>query len=279
MPQPSYNIYFEKENIEDAVKCVNEHGYCVIKNILDKNLLKELKNSIEDLLDPSNDFEDGGFSFYPSIIEDSLPVRKILEIKPYMRFMEAILGSEDLTVHRSLAILRGSGDPTGPWHTDESLREGEATLPDDVMNRFGLPNCWFYLNGSHPERHGIAVIENSHTKDWIPPEGFEFTPDKSSFHLIGEDKNSCHQDLNVPGCVEIIADPGDFICFAALTYHTNMETKMRRHSIGMALRPKILKVDAPWPLTESGKVMIENFPDHLKSYVEEYVGFDFNWRK
>ena len=33
--QPNYNIYFDRDNIKDALVCMNEYGYCVIRKMID----------------------------------------------------------------------------------------------------------------------------------------------------------------------------------------------------------------------------------------------------
>ena len=106
---------------------------------------------------------------------------------------------------------------------------------------------WFYLNGSHHERSGIAVIEKSNRPDWTGPEGFELTEDRSGFRPVSADSSVRWNQMDVPGCIAVVAEPGDLICFAALTYHANMATQERRYSCGMGFRPKREKIDAPWP--------------------------------
>lgn len=84
--------------------------------------------------------------------------------------------------------------------------------------------------------------------------------------------------MDVPGCIGIIAEPGDMILFSALTYHANMATNERRYSLGMVFRAKSAKMDCPWPLTESAEKFIEEMPDNLKTYVDGYVGINKDWK-
>ena len=137
---------------------------------------------------------------------------------------------------------------------------------------------WFYLNGSDPERSGIAVIEKSHGADWRGPEGFELKADRSSFHRRGDAADAGYSDMDVPGCVAVKAEPGDLICFAALTYHANMATHERRYSCGIGFRPKSIRINAPWALPQSAKDMIARLPEHLRGYTEGYTSYDGDWR-
>jgi hypothetical protein len=35
MSIPAYNIYFDREDINGALVCLNEYGYCVIRKMID----------------------------------------------------------------------------------------------------------------------------------------------------------------------------------------------------------------------------------------------------
>ncbi|MEE2627312.1 MAG: hypothetical protein VX670_02385, partial [Candidatus Latescibacterota bacterium] len=114
--------------------------------------------------------------------------------------------------------------------------------------------------------------------DWTGPEGFELTEDRSGFRPVGADASVRWNQMDVPGCVAVVAQPGDLICFAALTYHANMATQERRYSCGMGFRPKREKIDAPWPLPETAKALSARLPAHLQTYMDGYTGYDGAWR-
>jgi hypothetical protein len=85
--------------------------------------------------------------------------------------------------------------------------------------------CWFYLNGSHPRRGGVCVIADSHRPGWTGPEGFEFTSQElkkgiggRSFRRPGA-ADQIYNSFDVPGCVPIVAGPGDMIVWVPRTYH------------------------------------------------------------
>ncbi|MBL4575814.1 MAG: hypothetical protein JKY51_06920 [Opitutaceae bacterium] len=211
--------------------------------------------------------------------EVSKPLWKLMSHSPYMDYVHEIHKTHELCLHRSAAILRTKGEPMGIWHTDHRSFIQKPLVPNDVLNRFAMPSGnWFYLNGSHPERSGIAVIENSHLPDWKGPEGFELTPSRTSFRQRGSSSPDGYQKMDVPGCIPIISAPGDLICFAALTYHANMATHERRYSCALSFRPKAIQLNAPWALPEQAKQMIAELPTHLKTYTEGYTSYDANWK-
>ena len=37
------------------------------------------------------------------------------------------------------------------------------------VNNTEFSSVWFYLNGTHPSRAGLAIIPDSHAPDWSPP--------------------------------------------------------------------------------------------------------------
>ena len=86
---------------------------------------------------------------------------------------------DQLHLHRSAGYLKmpGSGSGSGPltWHMDYAGFVAPAALnsSDAFMNRSEVdPNgFYFYLNGSHPAKGGLAVLARSHKRDWSGPTG------------------------------------------------------------------------------------------------------------
>lgn len=277
--QPVYNIYYEKNDIDGALECLNEYGYCVIRKMIDQDMVEELKTSIDENLDPDRALPPASNRYHMMLAEVSKPLWKLVEHAPYRNYVQKVHNTTDLCLHRSAAILRTPGEPMGRWHTDHRGHIEKPRVANEVLNRYPMPSgSWFYLNGSHPERSGIAVIEKSHLPDWPGPEGFELTPDRSTFHPIGDAPDAGYDQMDVPGCIGVVADPGDLICFAALTYHANMATHERRYSCGIGFRPKSIQIDAPWPLPQSAKDMIAQLPEHLLHYVDGYTSYDGTWK-
>ena len=53
--QPDYNVYFERDQIGGALRCLDEYGYCVIRRMIDADWVEELKGEIDEALDPQRD--------------------------------------------------------------------------------------------------------------------------------------------------------------------------------------------------------------------------------
>jgi hypothetical protein len=277
--QPSYNVYFDRDDIDLALACMDEYGYCVIRNVIDTDLVQDLKRAIDEALDPKSDLPPAANRYHMMFAEAGPSLWQLTEQSSYMNYVHKVHGTTDLTLHRSAAILRTPGEGMGLWHTDHRGHIGKPRIANEVLNRYAIPSgSWFYLNGSHPDRSGIAVIEKSNGPDWPGPEGFELKPDRTGFHRIGEAKDTSHSGMDVPGCIGIIAEPGDLICFAALTYHANMASNERRYSCAFGFRPKTIRIDAPWPLPDAARDMVNWLPNHLKPYTDGYTGYDGNWR-
>lgn len=277
--QPDYNVYFERGDIGRALECLDEYGYCVIRKMIDADWVEELKGEIDTVLDPQRDLAPAANRYHMMLAEASTALWRLVEHEPYMNYVRAVHGTDEVCLHRSAAILRTAGEGMGTWHTDHRGHVEKPQIANDVLNRFSMPSgSWFYLNGSDPQRSGIAVIEKSNKPDWTGPEGFELTPDRSGFRPIGAADDAKWNRMEVPGCIGVVADPGDLICFAALTYHANMATRERRYSCGMSFRPKKMKINAPWPLPATARALTERLPDHLKTYTDGYTGYDGTWR-
>ena len=279
LKQPSYNIYFDCRDLDGALACLNVYGYCVIRKMISLELVDELTASIEAHLDPDRDLAPASNRYHMTFAEVSRPLWKLVEHVPYRHYLHKVHGTTDLCLHRTAAILRTAGEPMGTWHTDDRSHVVVPQVANDVLNRYGMPNgSWFYLNGSHPDRGGLAVIERSHLPDWTGPKGFALTADGNSFHREGDLHKAGYRKMDVPGCIALIAEPQDLIVFAVRTFHTNMATHQRRHSFGTVFRPRSIRVEAPWPLPESAQKIAAWLPAQLRPYTEGYPSFDGNWR-
>ena len=277
--QPGYNVYFDRNDMDGALACMDEYGYCVIRKVIDQDMVQALKDDIDAALDPDRDLPPASNRYHMMFAEASMVMWKLIEHPPFMNYVHKVHGSTDVCLHRSAAILRTPGESMGGWHTDHRGHIEKPMIANEILNRYPMPSgSWFYLCGSHPERSGIAVIEKSNKPDWPGPEGFEMKPDRNSFHPIGDAPDAGYSGMDVPGCVGVVADPGDLICFAALTYHANMATRERRYSCGFGFRPKSIRIDAPWKLPATAQTMIGELPNHLKHYTDGYTGYDGNWR-
>jgi ectoine hydroxylase-related dioxygenase (phytanoyl-CoA dioxygenase family) len=239
----------------------------------------ELKQEIQSKLDPDNQMAPGATKVHNCYVEESPSMQKLMDYRPYMELFEAMLGTKDITLNRSAAILKRPGCEFGAWHTDWAPFNPASTTPDSYLNSGEWPSgFWFYLNGTHPARGGLALIEDSHLPDWPGPEGFELTERRKSFYRKGTPPHA-YADYDVPGLIPLYTDPGDLIIFATRTYHGVFKHNgnENRLSCAVGFRAKSDKVNAPWPLPESAKKFVESAPARWKPMLEEYTGIMRNF--
>lgn len=269
---------FAKNDHAGIQQALDTYGYCVVRQVITPENVQALKDEIDRFSDPDRTLPPASSKFNMTFAEDSEVIWQLLDDPEYAKLRTALIGAADVCLHRSASILRTAGDPMGAWHSDHCGQvKGPKKHFNDFLNVYSMPSGgWFYLNGSHPDRSGIGVIEKSHTEEWQPPKGFHMDDERRFLFRDGEDTPFCQSD--VPGYVPVLAAPGDLILFSALTIHVNLPTRERRYSCGMAFRPKSIQVQVPWQLTDSAKQMIARLPAHLKTYTEGYTGIDVNWR-
>ena len=276
--QPDYNIYFDSSDLISASNCLSRYGYCVIKRVMPLSWVEELKLEIDEVIDPSRNLPNASNRYHMMFAEESRVLWRLMDHSPYLNFLRMIHGNDSICLHRSAAILRSSGEGMGNWHKDH---RGHITYPktaNDILNRLSIPSgCWFYLNGSHPDRSGIAVIEKSHFEDWKGPEGYQLTVEGSSFRPIDATDDIACNWMDVPGCIAICSEPGDIICFASRTFHANMATNERRYSCGFGFRSKKDRIKAPWSLPITSKALMARLDFKYQTYLDGYTGFDGSW--
>ncbi len=279
-PNLGYPYEFTLNELDAAQQCIEAHGFAIIKKVLSDELVKELQESVQQVLDPDNALGEGNSFTHSSFIEDSPTMWQLLDNEPYMRAQRAFCQSEDLAILRTAAILRNPGSAPLAWHSDFcGFSNGPSSFSGDILNRGPWPSgLWFYITGSIPEHGGLALIEDSHLDDWTPPEGFQFTPDRRSFHKKGTEPNR-YVGFDVPGLVPIFTDPCDQIVFASRTYHAAFPNRAGRVRISCAIiyRPRAYRIEAPWPLSAKAQAFLKALPPRLQPLVEGYVGIDDDW--
>jgi ectoine hydroxylase-related dioxygenase (phytanoyl-CoA dioxygenase family) len=116
--------------------------------------------------------------------------------------------------------------------------------------------------------------------DWPGPEGFELTPDKTSFYPKGGEPKG-YVGFDIPGLVPLFTEPGDEIIFADRTYHSAFpnQSDQVRLSCAIGFRARSAHIDAPWPRSPLAQHFVDALPAHLQPLVENYVGIDPQWRR
>jgi ectoine hydroxylase-related dioxygenase (phytanoyl-CoA dioxygenase family) len=277
--QPSYRFEFLPDEFDAIKACNDEHGFAIVKGLLNEEQVASLKAEVLRVVDPQGVLPPGGNATHSSFVEEAPEFWKLLDYQPYMRLYSHMLGTEQMTIHRSAAIIRKPGNAPMYWHTDFSFSNEPPKTANDVLNRGEWPNgAWFYLNGTHPSRGGLAIIPDSHRPDWPGPEGFTFTENRVSFYREGTEPEQ-YTGFDVPGMMPVLSDPGDLLFFAPRTYHGVFPHNgdEPRLSCGVAFRPAEVSISAPWPLPESAQRFVDNVPESLKPYVEGYTGIQRTW--
>lgn len=278
MPKKLPYVYeFEKDDVEGIYNCNEQHGFAVVKGLLSPEMVDKLKAEVRLALEDETDKTPGTTSFANSFIEQSQALSGLLTYEPYMKIVRCLYGYQPITLNRSAAIYKKPGAPVGAWHTDWQPRTHPYGV-DGVLNTTGASSNWFYLNGTHPDRAGIAIIPDSHTKEWEGPEEFEFTSNRKSFYRKGTEPKDC-VEMDFKEVFNLYSDPGDMIVFAERTYHgvhahNGTETRL---SCALSFRTKGQQFDEVWPLPESARTFIANCPEEVKPLVEEYIGMGRSW--
>jgi hypothetical protein len=280
-----YKHEFTPQDLDGANACLSAHGFAVIKRVIPDSFVQELRHAIDASLNPNNDLEPGRGRTGHAFMEICPTILKFLEHETWFNIIKYFEGTDQLRFRRSAAIIRNPGAPCVNWHTDWSFWTGLYKRPprniNDALNvTEGLGGRWFYLEGTHPLRAGLAVIENSHTLDWQAPEGFEFTDDRSTFYKKGTTPKA-YEGWDVPCIVPLFTDPGDMILWTARTYHyafPHNGTEPRHSCGGPGLVAKSKPIYAPWPISQRTQRFIDSLPPKYTPYADGYRGYDDTWK-
>jgi len=275
------NLYFYCTDHAGIRHALATQGYCVVRQVIGPDRVRQFKDEIDRLLDPDRSLPPASSKFHLAFAEESTAMWAMMDDADYMNLRYALIGDRKICLHRSAAILRTAGEPMGGWHSDHCGRvNGPKKHANDFLNVYTFESgAWFYLNGSHPDRSGIAVLEYSNTEDWQPPQGFHLDAERRYIYRddLGEQDGSYNR-MDIPGAVPVVSDPGDMILFAALTYHVNLATHERRYTCAAGFRPKSIKLDVPWALPASARRMINRLPARHLPFTEGYTGIDPDWK-
>jgi len=280
-PNLSYPYEFDINDYEAAWQCCCDHGFAVVKQMIDLDFVERLKQAIWDTSDPDRNLAPGESRTRHAFCDVAPCILELFDNEPWLRLQEHIYGTKELTIHRCASILKNVGAIPVTWHTDWcGYRNHEPRDSNEILNQYERPSgAWFYLNGTHPSRAGLMVIEDSHRIDWECPEGFEFINEsRGSFHRV-ETEPRAYDKPDVPGAIALHTDPGDMILFAARTYHyaTAHNGTEARLSCALGLRATSEQCEVPWDLPEEAQQMIANAPVRYQPYLRDYRSY-VNWR-
>jgi hypothetical protein len=277
-PKLSYDYEFDADRLDRIVACTAEHGFCVAKEVLSPAMVDVLCSDVWRVVDPDRTLGPGESRTYHAWFDEATEAWALLDDPRFMNLPRALLGTDEICVNRSAAIIRRPGSATVGWHTDwRGQTDDPPRDSGQVLNRGSWPSgIWFYVTGSRPTHGGLCVIEDSNRIDWPGPQGFRLTADRYSF--VREDAGDAERyaDFDIPGLVPLFTDPGDCILFADRTFHgafPNGEERTRL-SCGCGFRKKSDVIDAPWELPATARAFVDALPERHKRYVDGYTGID-----
>jgi hypothetical protein len=279
-PDPGYRYEFKTDELDAMSECLAAHGYAVIKDVLPPAIVNRLKQAVFDGTDPDGTLGPGESQTRHAWVESGPGAWDLLDYEPFMDIHRHLLGNDELTLHRSAAIIRMSGSQPVRWHTDWSGYSKGVKNSGDVLNRGLWPSGkWFYLTGSRPVHGGLCVIEDSHVENWKGPEGFKMTADMRSFYPEDQAEQA-YDGFDIPGLIPLFTNGGDMIVFAHRTYHGAFPNRLpdTRLSCAIGFRDRNHRIEIPWEIPESGKWFLENLPDHLQRYTDGYTSIDVGWK-
>ncbi|MFT5366249.1 MAG: hypothetical protein ACI8V2_001196 [Candidatus Latescibacterota bacterium] len=280
-PEFSYRYEFSTHELNGALDCMNAHGFALIKDVLPDDLVAQARRAVIDGTDPNGELGPGQSRTRHAWVESGAGAWSLMDYGPLMDIHRRLIGTDDLTIHRSAAIIRMQGSAPVTWHTDWcGFGDGPPKNSGDVLNRGLWPSGkWFYLGGSRPTHGGLCVIEDSHVEGWEGPEGFNLTSNRKSFYPKGEEERP-YNGFDIPGLVPFFTNPGDMILFAHRTYHgafPNAEEQIRL-SCAIGFRDRNHKIDVPWEIPEVGQQFLKDLPERFQKYTDGYTSINMDWK-
>ena len=277
-PKLSYEYEFDADRLDRIVACTAEHGFCVAKQVLSPAMVDVLCSDVWRVVDPDRTLGPGESRTYHAWFDEATEAWALLDDPRFMNLPRALLGTDEICVNRSAAIIRRPGSATVGWHTDwRGQTDDPPRDSGQVLNRGSWPSgIWFYVTGSRPTHGGLCVIEDSNRVGWTGPEGFRLTADQYSFVREDAGDDERYEGFDMPGLVPLFTEPGDCILFADRTFHgafPNGEERTRL-SCGCGFRKKSDVIDAPWELPATARAFVDALPERHKRYVDGYTGID-----
>ncbi len=280
-PVLGYTYEFGMDELVEVSTCLESHGFAILKDVLPDEIVESLKQAVFDGTDPEGTLKPGESRTRHAWVESGPGAWQLLDYAPFMRIHRHLIGADDLTIHRSAAIIRMPGSKPVAWHSDwGGFHDGSPRNSGEVLNSGLWPSGkWFYLTGSRPIHGGLCVIEDSHVENWEGPEGFTMTSDRKSFYPDGEEERR-YNGFDIPGLVPLFTNPGDMIIFAHRTYHGAFPNRIDdvRLSCALGFRDRNHHIDIPWEIPQVGKDFLEALPDTYDKYTHGYTSIDTAWK-
>ena len=275
-----YRYDFEPDELDPVLACYEAHGFAIVRKMAPPDVVADLGEAVWDVLG-RDALALGDNRTTPDFVEHSPKASRLLDAEAYVDLNRRMFGSDELTIHRSFAVLKNAGSPPVAWHRDYHHRDeadAQATEPDQFLDPgdHGFRALW-YLDGSYPDRGGLWLIPDSHRDDWQPPEGYAFTEGRKSFYRIGEPPED-YERFDLREMLPLHVDPGDLVIYSLKLQHAAAaQPEGVRRACAVILRPTWPALEVPWQPLESSKRFVATIPDRHRSFVRNYVGIDYGW--
>lgn len=278
--QLPYRWAFASDELDAAIGCYRAHGFAVVRGMAPPDVIADLRHAVNDVLGDPASLAPGDNRTTPELVERSPSALRLLDVEPYLELNRRLLGTRELTIHRSFAVLKNAGASAVAWHRDyHHLERDVPTEPDQFLDPgdHGARLLW-YLDGSYPDEGGLWLVPDSHRPDWPGLPGFQFTPGKKSFHRLGEEPDP-YVGFDAPQMLPLHVDPGDLLVYSLLLYHgAAPQPRGVRRACAVLLRAAWPALPVPWAETQRTRRFLAELPERYRCFATNYVGIDYRWR-
>lgn len=285
--RPPYPYEFEPDDCEGIERCCGDHGFAVVKQLIDQDHVEALKAEVVRVAESRGPIAPGETRVIHAFVEFAPEQQlRFLENAKWLKLQEHMIGTTEATVHRTAAIYKAPGAMPISWHSDWcGFHEGPPRHANDVLNQGEQKSGgWFYLTGTRPDHAGLCIYPDSHSPDWQPPTGYAFTgPDRRMIYDVTDpDRKPC-TDIYLPGALQLITEPGDMITFAARTFHIagehqGSEPRLSCGGLGFRDGREPWPVPIPWDMPQSALDLKARLTDKQRPYFEHYTSIDNTWK-
>ena len=108
-PELDYTYEFEVDQLSEMSECLAAHGFAIVKDVLPPELVDSLKQAVFDGTDPNRELEHGQSRTRHAWVESGPGAWQLLGYDPFMKIHRYLIGTDEMTVHRSAAIIRMPG--------------------------------------------------------------------------------------------------------------------------------------------------------------------------
>lgn len=280
MAELPYRWAFGSEELDEAIGCYRAHGFALVRGMAPPDVVADLRRAVEEVLGEPASLAPGDNRTTPELIERAPGALRLLDVEPYLELNRRLLGTRELTIHRSFAVLKNAGAGAVAWHRDYHHLDGEApTEPDQFLDPgdHGARLLW-YLDGSYPDRGGLWVIPDSHRPEWAGLSGFRFTAGRKSFHREGEPPDP-YERFDADEMLALEVDPGDLLLYSLSLYHgAAPQPAGVRRACAVLLRASWPALPVPWAETDTTRRFLDELPERYRPFTTNYVGIDYRWR-